>query len=445
MHRTFGISCALALAGILVSPAFAEDDAALEKRFEDLKSRVETLKSRKEKMLRVAIERYLDEPEWFKGAQGDGNGWQDATTISARFTAVTQGLASNCPGCNRTFVNGDVDLDFDFRTTENLTIFIHLTANVTEGSENDNDVNPFFPPLPDGSSTMAGFTDGIGINGTVPTDPGSVTVYEAGIHHKFLLVDEWIHWEAGAIDPRTRFAQNAFADDENTQFIDNTFDDPASVLWLTDSTGRTSYGFHLWVTWGDDQMNSVNAYTFNIGWFNTPGQFFNSGQGYVQFHWKGELHGRVFNLRVFGFIDEFFNEGTNSDGTVGGGLSVDWWLTEKLGVFARATAGEGDVNPVEFDAQGGISLHGFFDARPDDVIGVAASILSLQQGSTLAAGIVSSFPEDTEVHVEAYYRFSFEDGRLQITPHILFITDPGGGTSKFIDLTVIGVRVHVPF
>ena len=76
------------------------------------------------------------------------------------------------------------------------------------------------------------------------------------------------------------------------------------------------------------------------------------------------------------------------------------------------------------------------------MIGVAIAYLSLQQGSTLASG---PFPEDDEIHVEAYYRFSFEGGRLQVTPHILFIRDPGGGTSKFQELTVVGVRIHVPF
>jgi carbohydrate-selective porin OprB len=60
---------------------------------------------------------------------------------------------------------------------------------------------------------------------------------------------------------------------------------------------------------------------------------------------------------------------------------------------------------------------------------------------------VITLPEDTEFSLEVYYRYMAEDGKLQITPHLIFVSEPGGGQLVFGDdaLFILGLRIHVPF
>lgn len=455
MHRHFGMFLALIAVGlVLAAPATAGDDSALREEVRQLTAKVEALQGQQSALLATEIEKYLDSSADLRSAQGDGP--LAGVKITARFTGVMQSSVGLDPA-DRAVFNGDVDLDFDFAVTDNLDLFIHLTAN-DGASSPDNEFDPFdgdlgenggfpsqfgsvsvgFPPSsygPIAGPTMSGMADGIGVNGTIPTDPGSITVYEAGIYHRMQVGSRTLHWELGAIDPRRRFLQNAFADDENTQFINNLFDDSPSVLWLTTAAGNTVYGLHMWMNFGDN-----NQFTVNWGWFNSPGQWFNRGQFYIQFGWKGEVNGREMNVRIMGYLDEFFRD-SSGDGTAGGGVSWDWMATDKIGVFVRIAANGADVNPVEFDASIGVQFNGLIGSRPDDVLGLAVGFI------TANTTVIPGIPQDTEFTVELYYRYMMEDGKLQITPHIMVVTDPGGNLSPWQDdlLFILGIRIHVPF
>ena len=453
MHRHFGKFLALIAVGlVLAAPAAAGEENALREEVRQLREKVEALQGQQSALLATEIEKYLDSSADMRSAQGDGP--LAGVKISARFTGVMQATVGLDPA-NRAVFNGDVDLDFDFAVTDNLDLFIHLTAN--EG-QSDSEFDPFDGDLGDNGGfpsqfgsvsvgfpsescgplagpTRSGLADGSCAKGPVPTDPGSITVYEAGIYHRMQVGSRTLHWELGAIDPRRRFLQNAFADDENTQFINNTLDDVPSVLPHPNAAGNTVYVLHMWMNFGDN-----NQYTVNWGWFNAPGQWFNRGQFYFQFGWKGEVNGREMNLRIMGFIDEFARDSTD-DGSVGGGASWDWWATDKVGVFIRIAANGGDVNPVDFDASFGVQFNGLIGSRPDDVIGVAIGFITAND--TVLVGI----PEDTEFTIEVYYRYMMEDGKLQITPHLMIVTDPGGNLSPWQDdtLFILGIRIHVPF
>jgi len=447
MYRHYSaLFLALIAVGLVwVTPAAAGEDTDLREEVRQLREKIEALQGQQSALLEDEVEQYLDQT--VAGAQGNGN--LDGITINARFTMVFQATLGLDPA-DRAVVNGDVDLDIDFAVTDNLDLFIHMTAN--EALSDDGDDSGSFPGQfgsvstgappgvvnsfgPIAGRTFSGFTDGIGVNGTTPTDPGSVTVYEAGIYHRLQVSDRTLHWEMGAIDPRTRFLQNAFADNENTQFINNLFDDSPSVLWLTDATGRTVFGWHAWMNFGDN-----NQITVNFGWFNIPGQFFNNGQLYFQFHWTGEVNGREMNIRLMGTINEFFEDASN-DGTAAGGASWDWYVTDTIGVGIRIAATGGDVNPVDFDAAVFVQFDGLIGSRPDDTIGVAVGFITADDG------VLVGVPEDTEVTIELYYRYMMEDGKLQITPHLMIVSEPGGNTSPWQDdtLFILGVRIYVPF
>jgi carbohydrate-selective porin OprB len=48
--------------------------------------------------------------------------------------------------------------------------------------------------------------------------------------------------------------------------------------------------------------------------------------------------------------------------------------------------------------------------------------------------------------IEIYYRYMCEDSKLQISPMVQFILDPGaGGFTDPDQLIVLGVRIFVPF
>ncbi|MGQ0612851.1 MAG: carbohydrate porin [Planctomycetaceae bacterium] len=404
-----------------------------------LKEQVAALSAQQSTLLEQEVVQYLDRSQTWRGAEGAAKTAWDMVTLNFNFTAVVQGTAGLDPA-DRTGVSGDVDLNFWFTITDNLDGFLSLTANSSGDFEGLFGSTGSFPAI--GGRTGSGLTDLIGVNGAAPTDPGAITVYEAGIVHRWMVGETWLNWSIFVGDPRTRFSQNAFADDENTQFLNNLFDDSPSVPWMTDASGRGVFGMHMWVDLGADKNWRVSW-----AWFNAPGQFFDNGQFFIQLAWKGEVNGRAMNVRVFGFIDAFFEKSATGDDAAGGGVSWDWWVSDKIGLFVRINANGSDANPVELDASFGAVFSNIIGSRPDDQIGVAIGIISLQNTSSSFNGVGPFvFLEDTELTFEVYYKAVFEGGKLNVTGGLQVITDPGGGFGWADDtLLLLHFRVFVPF
>jgi hypothetical protein len=412
-----------------------------ERRLEAQRARIDALELRDRAGLAEAVGAYLEAHPAHLSAQGFDRGPLDGVKISARLTGVLQGTVGLSPS-DRTVGDGDLDLDFEFTITESLRAFASLTANSGGGGAFEVQFGPVatpsgaFPPI--AGPTGAALFDGIGVNGTQPTRPGSVDSYEAGILYTFRMGNTAISWELGQLDPRRRFAQNRFADDENTQFLNNAFDDPSSVNWLSDASGRQTFGSHMWLDLGE-------AYRLSWGWFNTSGQLFKDGQLFVQLAWKGSFRAREVNVRLYGFLDSF-TEASAGEEVTGGGISADWMLSAKTGLFFRIGANGGEFNPVESDASVGLVVTGLLPSRPDDTFGVAVGWISLQ---AVVAGPLAGFApvEDTELTVEIYYRYVLENGKLQVTPSLQLIRDPGGGAAPWQDdlLLLLGLRIFVPF
>jgi len=427
----------LALGFAVALPATAGDTTDLQKEVAQLRQQLDALSAQQATMLEDEIDSYLDDQTAWQAAQGGESGLK-GVSLAARFTAVSQSTLGYDP-VNRTLVNGDVDLDFDMQVTDRLDLFAHLTANATDyGVFGD----PFLDQLAAfpaggfdiGAFSFSGVTDGIGINGTVPVAPGSITVYEAGIRYAMPVGETTLNWEMGKLDPRTRFLQNAYADDENTQFINNLFDDSPSILWMSDAFGTQYLGWYFWLNFGDQDQFKVSW-----GWWNQAGQFFNHGQLYFQVAWEGEIDGRALNVRAMGMIDGM-NEDASGDDDFAWGVSGDYRLNDKVGLFFRVAGNTKDVNPVDMDFEIGAAFFGVIGSRPDDVIGVAFGYISTNDNVT------GTLPEDKELTIEVYYNFMVEDGKLQVTPHFMWIMDPNGDAFSCDDtLMILGVRVYVPF
>jgi len=419
------VSClALCLAAPVVG---AEDDKG---EIAKLRQEVSELKAA---MLEQDINAYLAETNAWEGAQG-GDGLK-GVTLHADFVVVMQGtLGQSDPASDIAIADGFFDLNFDLQVNDRVSLFLYLTAN--NGGFGSFPIQYFATSI-SGAPTLAGFNDGIGVNGTAPTNPGAVTTNEAGVRVATHLGDTVLNWEMGEIDPRKRFMQNSFVPNNHETFLHNSFTDLASFNWLTNLGGTTSLGWYMWLDLGDQKQ-----FKLSWGWFNTPGEWFKNGQLYVELAWKGEVSGREMNVKVTFSWDEF-NPGIDDDTIVIGGV-WDWWLTEKIGVFFMGGFNTEDTaNVVDYDFSFGFIFMGMVESRPDDQFGAGFVFTHVNSN-------VLTVTEDTEFGFEVYYRFALGDGKVFVTPHFMFIIDPGGGQAPggfFVDdsLFIVGIRMHVPF
>ncbi|MHC4548523.1 MAG: carbohydrate porin [Planctomycetota bacterium] len=424
------ITLALLATGICQASALAGEDS-LREEIAELQRRAEALEAQRQLLFEKEIDSYLARTEAARTLQGGDD--LERVSLTARLTAVALATVGADPS-NTTAVHGDVELDFDFTVTDNLDLFVYLTANTNPGAF----PAQFGPIAGSAGATLSGLHDGIGVDGTVSTAPGSIRVREAGFIWAAPVGDHTLHVMVGKLDPRDHYAQNAFAQDAQTQFLNNLFDDPPALNWPTNASGTNIYGVNFWLSFG-----SRDQYRVDFGWFNVPGQWFNQGLLLLQFTWSAELLERAMNLRLYGHVDTITTAETGAFG-----LSWDWYATDKIGVFLRATVKDnqspnaGETNQVESDWQGGVVFFGLIPSRPDDDLGVAAGYIK----GPIRAMIPGGAPENHELVIEVYYRFMHEGGKLQITPVVQFIIDPGGGTFADPDrLVLLGIRIFVPF
>ena len=467
MHR-FPPVLVLILCAFVALSAAAEEPS-LKEQVANLSAQVADLEAKKRMALKREIDSYLETHEAWGSAQGGGPAWLDKVNVTFRLLALGQATASLDPE-NRHAIDGHVDLDFDFDITEKLKGFLYLTANNTSVVDDQPPTNlsfildPTAPPpggpgasapsgagfpthfgavegdsLEVGTRTMSGMMDGIGVDGNQPvavSEKSSVQVYEAGFTHTITAGKQDIHYTLGKLDPRIRFGMSEFARDHETQWLNNIFVNPPAHLWLTDSSGRDVLGIHAWTNFNEN-------FSLALGWFNVPGEFFTHGQFMLEVHYKGQIGGADFNLKGWGFIDEFFRDASD-DGSSGGGVVFDWrpkaWV-RGMGLFIKVTSNSSEINPVKVDGSIGVVFDGPFQARPEDQLGVAVGLIDIRQDSDFGV-----FPEDSESTFEIYYRYVTEGGKMEITPNLQIITDPGGGLGWIDDtLTLFGLRFFVVF
>jgi hypothetical protein len=421
---------------------------------QDNSAEVEKLRQENQQLKAAQLEQdvtaYLAETKGWEGAQG-GEGLK-GVTLHADFVAVFQGTLGQGNGSSDVGVmDGDFDLNFDLQVSDDVSLFCYMTANNGgSGSFPGNfstggiAFNPFTPF----TATNAGIMDGIDVNGTVPTNPGSVTTNEVGAKITSQFGNTTFHQMMGEIDPRNLFLQNAFVPNGNKTFIHNSFNDPASIQWITTAAGQTSLGWYMWL-----ELGAQKQFTLSWGWFNLPGQWFQNGQFYIQFAWKGEVKGREMNLKFCFNLDGY--NGQNGAGPGSGfasddtafviGWSWDWWITEKIGILFTGGFNTSDVNPVEYDFALGFVFQNMISSRPDDQFGAGV------MWTTLDNDVVGAVGEDTEFGFELYYRLAMAGGKVWVTPHFIYVFDPGGGTfadgGTFAEdaLFILGIRVYIPF
>jgi carbohydrate-selective porin OprB len=154
------------------------------------------------------------------------------------------------------------------------------------------------------------------------------------------------------------------------------------------------------------------------------------------------------NLKLMYMRDGLFTDvsiNADADDDSNYGVEWDWKITDTIGVWAIFTSNNEDVNEVQGSWSIGAVLMGIIGSRPDDEIGIGVGMLTANR-AVVDANFGGTSTGDTEMVVEAYYKYVTEDGKMQITPHLQYIGDPGvGATLTETSLFVLGVRIYIPF
>lgn len=414
-------------AGLLWAlPAQANDDeASLRKELDELKSQIDSLKENRTQRIDEEIEGYLESNgEWAKAAQGDDA--NSRITITAGIFALSQNSVGQESGLNRSVVNGQAEVGFNFNVAEGLSIVTTLFAN-TQGH---------MPSVNPQGATLAGSFDGIGVDSSVNVRPiGGVQVLEAFIRYAIPAGNSTINMEMGLIDPRTRFLTSAFSDDYRTQFLHNEFVDPSAISWASSAAANNVLGALFSMAFGENKNMSVT-----VGGFNGPGQFFDYMQIYVEFHWKGEVKGRPMNVKALWVYDNTYNNSATPNGNDADnqwGFEWDWMVSDKIGVWAILSGNTEDTNTVELSGSIGMIYTGV-GSRAADQIGVAFGYVGANKD-------VITVTEDAEWVVEAFYKYMAAEGKFEITPSVQYISNPGGGNWVDDSLWLLSIRFYVPF
>ena len=152
------------------------------------------------------------------------------------------------------------------------------------------------------------------------------------------------------------------------------------------------------------------------------------------------------NTGVYGLIDQMVWRLPGDDAKKG------------VGIFARASAAPSDRNRVDFYADAGVNFIGFWDKRPDDSLGVAASYLRISpqaRENALDEALFTPGPVELlsyEAGFELTYQAQVVPGFL-VQPDFQYIFRPGGGALNLLnpaagripDAAVFGLRTLIKF
>jgi high affinity Mn2+ porin len=141
----------------------------------------------------------------------------------------------------------------------------------------------------------------------------------------------------------------------------------------------------------------------------------------------------------------------------GGGLNFEQQLADGLGVFARASLSQGNVEEVDFtdinqSLSVGLSLAGARWGRPDDTVGAAVAVnrISHEGKLYLAAGGLGGLIGDGQLPnagpeqiLELFYRLPLV-GFAQLTGDYQFIDNPAYNRDRG-PVSILGLRLHLEY
>ena len=384
--------------------------------------------------------------------------------ISADVTLVGQGTVNNDNNRGE-YDEGDVqdgawsfDLEVESKLWKGAKAYMLLEGGQGEGVEDE---------VP----TLSGFNDDA---------PGSESAHaevtEAWWEQEFTLGSGKLVFTLGKVDLTNYFDTNEVANDETTQFLSSGFVNNLAVEWPDDN------GFGARLTFEPTD----NLYV-SLGWAEADSDWediFEDGFGIVELGYKAKIMGLEGNYRVYAWVNakdhldvddlRDYAKGRKALDSIdddkvnwGVGFSVDQHVAEGIVVFARAgfmdsdvvsgsveEAGvEVDTVPIKGAYSFGFRVSGSYWGRDSDEFAVAFGCVLVDdeaQRFYRESGYYDYYrhPEKVdmadEYHWEAYYKFSFFEGKLEFTPDFQVVVNPNG-VDDADTVYVLGTRMQVNF
>ncbi|MGM0428243.1 MAG: carbohydrate porin [Thermodesulfobacteriota bacterium] len=227
----------------------------------------------------------------------------------------------------------------------------------------------------------------------------------------------------GKTDGETYLDTNAFANDSRSQFtgqplVDNpVLDDEDEYAPFLALGGRPVKGLHLLIltqssSWpmGDHQKEI---------WEDMADHPLVA----VQATFSPRLDGHQGNYRLYGWLQSYDHPSLVAAGYEKGwgiGLSLDQWVTEDVGLFARLGHQNDHVYEVPWFWSAGVSVKDLIPGREGDTFGLGMSGLKANPNTP---------NEGTEIHLEAYYRIRLSRHFL-ISPDLQYVLNPLGNNDE---------------
>jgi len=366
------------------------------------------------------------------------NNMKGTIKISGSITAIVQAsenhkITSGQTTNDRTIGAGAFDLYLESQITENTLFFANLEAN---------SINQVFTPIlsfPNGNST---FSTHLG-----PQNIDVMNILE--IYVESIWYENKLTTTIGKLDLTNYFDGSLIAWDEHTQFLSGIFlDNPvfSSVVPLNTIGARIHYemgrGFVFQAALASDD--------------NSGDKLFNQLFGIIELDYKTHFFfGKEGNYRAYGYVeniasvDQMNNATGGSTNALGGGISVDQGLTDKLTAFLRWGANESTLadSPsnsfvqqpaVNSSLSLGAQYKGLLPNRPDDVFGGAWGFINPSD----PFGTIPRRP-DNEYFMEFYYNYKLRDN-VRISPVLQFAEHPNGDSGENW-ITIFGGRAFLEF
>ncbi len=276
--------------------------------------------------------------------------------------------------------------------------------------------------------------------GSVLNKDGDGGLQISEFNYTFFLQDEKT-LAVGLIDPSAWLDVGRMAADENTEFINGSFSHNAAIEFPDYTLG----GVFNWSGWdngpdlaivfsGSDGIADVadRSYQDLLSLSsNGRGVFVGAQAGWSKNHLTFRLGGwwRSDEHRVLGTTDQ------TTDGNYGSYVVVGWRknadsLNFRFGVAKKDVSFANQFTAIAYERQ---TKHGLFG------VGIAHT------------SVADTFRQRTLADVwdaEVFYRVAFANGRVQLTPSIQHVENPGfDGTGSGVPstATVASIRVHVSF
>ena len=345
--------------------------------------------------------------------------------ISGGITSILQGTSGVPNNNDVTDFTYTLDLNFEAVISPHGQVIVALEAGNGTGV---NDINGtgYFLSIPNYDAYV--------------TETASVTTVSVSqAYYEAEYLDGFLGVAAGKLDVHSLYDENAYANDETDQFISGIFTRyPGSLFTELDSY----YAPGIALT-----VNPSDMLEFRLIGANGSGTGFEDifDNGYMVAHVgvmpkllgrEGNYHFHViYDARNYTDIDT----GDVTENT-SFGLSADQEIMDGIGVFARyGVMDDGiDENLVKSAISAGVSLSGSLWNRENDVVGIAAGVLAINEDSSS----VAANPDD-EGHFEVYYKIGYGE-HFTLTPDLQVVTNAGGDADNDT-ITVYGLRAQMNF